>query len=42
VALFQTYVQKLHLDYGVNQVNDVTLPAYASLIRTTAALQERR
>ena len=42
VARFQTYVQKLHLDYGVNQVNEVTLPAYASLVRTTAAHQERR
>jgi len=42
VALFQTYVQKFKLGFEVKPVNDVTLPAYADVIRMTAAHRERR
>ena len=42
VALFQTYVQKFQLGFEIDQVKDVTLPAYAGLIRMTAAHQEKK
>ncbi|SDO58186.1 Uncharacterized conserved protein YlxW, UPF0749 family [Nakamurella panacisegetis] len=42
VALFQTYVQKFQLGFEIDQVKDVTLPAYAGLIRMTAAHQETK
>ena len=42
VALFQTYVQRFQLGFEIDQVKDVTLPAYAGLIRMTAAHQEKK
>lgn len=42
VALFQTYVQKFQLGFEIDPVDDATLPAYAGLIRLTAAHQETR
>ncbi len=42
VALFQTYVQKYQLGFEIDPVANVTLPAYAGLIRLTAAHQETK
>lgn len=42
VALFQTYVQKFQLGFEIDRLDDVTLPAYAGLIRMTAAHQEKK
>ncbi len=42
VALFQTYVQKYQLGFQIDPVANVTLPAYAGLVRMTAAHQETR
>ncbi|WP_255498239.1 DUF881 domain-containing protein [Nakamurella sp. PAMC28650] len=42
VALFQTYVQHYQLGFEIDPVKDVTLPAYAGLIRLTAAHQEKK
>ncbi len=42
VALFQTYVQKYGLGFEIDPVKDVTLPAYAGLIRLSAAHQEMK
>jgi uncharacterized protein YlxW (UPF0749 family) len=42
VALFQTYVQKYDLGFEIDPVKDVTLPAYAGLIRLSAAHQEKK
>jgi uncharacterized protein YlxW (UPF0749 family) len=42
VALFQTYVQKFRLGFTIDPVNDVTLPAYAGLLRMTGAHQETK
>lgn len=42
VALFQTYVQKYQLGFEIDPVTDVELPAYAGLVRLTAAHQETK
>ncbi|MET3805878.1 uncharacterized protein YlxW (UPF0749 family) [Nakamurella sp. UYEF19] len=42
VALFQTYVQKFQLGFEIDPVKDANLPAYAGLIRLTAAHQEKK
>ena len=42
VALFQTYVQRYGLGFEIDPVANVTLPAYAGLVRMTAAHQETK
>ena len=42
VALFQTYVQQYQLGFEIDPVANVTLPAYAGLVRMTAAHQETK
>jgi uncharacterized protein YlxW (UPF0749 family) len=42
VALFQTYVQHYQLGFEIDPVANVTLPAYAGLVRLTAAHQETK
>ena len=42
VALFQTYVEKFQLGFEIDPVANATLPAYAGLIRMTAAHQETK
>jgi uncharacterized protein YlxW (UPF0749 family) len=42
VALFQTYVKKFQLGFEIDPVANATLPAYAGLIRMTAAHQETK
>ena len=42
VALLQTYVQKFGLGFQIDPVENVIFPAYAGLIRLTAAHQEKR
>lgn len=42
VTLLKTYVQKFGLGFQIDPVDTVTFPAYAGLIRLTAAHQEKR
>ncbi len=42
VALFQSYVAKYRLGFQITPVAQATLPAYAGLLRLTAAHQEAR
>lgn len=42
VALFQTFVQKYQLGFDIEPVPDATMPAYAGIVRLTAAHQEAK
>lgn len=42
VALFQTFVRKYQLGFDIEPVADVRLPAYAGIVRLTAARQGPR
>jgi uncharacterized protein YlxW (UPF0749 family) len=42
VALFQTFVQKYRLGFQIDRVADVQIPAYAGVVRLTAAHRKSR